>query len=539
VRVPVGFETRSCALRPYRLGTRRKLGGSRREAASSLDTEKQLETTVPSSDHRTVKQFLCDSLTEEDHYRRQMSIHRVLEGTVRKIWQGWANKGNDPESRAWAAAYDAQLKTRDDEDEGERRKRLKQWLKDHKARGAMAERLKWERAFEQIRNCRTQWIGYGAACCGDKTGTIAVPIGCKHRLCPLCAWDRSKNARLRIKRLFDRLTHPVLITLTIPNKDSIRKHDFTLFRQRVRKFLAQHRDVLGGVYSIETTYNRQEKSWHIHAHVLADLNRALPVKRDKVMFYGEKTMAFTALKWGLEFDWLCLWVDTWAKMPSIEAPKKGVKKWAKKWAEYEFAFAQWVGGKRRYSTKWAKTFDGARWVLRRDLTPDEQRLYKKQESWNRHNTRVIDIRPVTDRDGAVKEVLKYITKSGDFADCPEAVEQFCNAVKGARLVQTFGTWYGFDVESDTEFDPENFKDWGEFPPCSCGLNHWERVGVFYRPDVRMDSSGRWFVTRSFSRHDPGTVTRPTIRALQTCGGENHHAATEGFCSAGRTEDGQV
>jgi hypothetical protein len=122
----------------------------------------------------------------------------------------------------------------------------------------------------------------------------------------------------------------------------------------------------------------------------------------------------------------------------------------------------------------------------------------------------MDIRPVLDRDGAAREVLKYITKAADFCDLPEAVEVFCDAVRGARLVQTFGSWYG--VKLDTVFDPEHMDDWGEMK-CACGLNHWERMGTFYRSDVEMDANGRWQLKRQFNHTCRGTVPRPTVRWL--------------------------
>jgi hypothetical protein len=98
----------------------------------------------------------------------------------------------------------------------------------------------------------------------------------------------------------------------------------------------------------------------------------------------------------------------------------------------------------------------------------------------------------------------------DFSDLPEAIEVFCDAVRGARLIQTFGTWYG--VKLDTVFDPEHMDDWGEMK-CACGLNCWERMGVFYRRDVEMDKEGRWHLKRSIKHTCRGTVPRPTIRAL--------------------------
>jgi hypothetical protein len=454
------METRVALSRPSRLGTRRRrapqgraaLGeaGASRSAerrAPSLDTEKQLATTV--------KEWNESQKTDGELYREQEALRRQLNSSVHKIWQ------------------------------------------DHAAAGHVEAAAKWEKVWLQIHNCQSEWIGYRASCCGARTTPIAVPIGCNHRLCPVCAWHRSKVARVRIKTMFDRLTHPVLITLTIPNKDSIRKHDFTLFRQRVRKFIAQHKQwIKGGVYSLETTYNRQEKTWHIHCHILADVAASLPSKTEKIMLAGEKTYAFTAIKLRLEFDWMRICTVGWGKKA-----KKNASKMRQEGDVYDFE--SWVADGRQMRMKeWR---NGGYQAIQASSA-----VLAARTKWNAKNRRVVDVRPVLDRDGAAREVLKYITKVADFSDLPEAIEVFCDAVRGARLIQTFGTWYG--VKLDTVFDPEHMDDWGEMK-CACGLNCWERMGVFYRRDVEMDKEGRWHLKRSIKHTCRGTVPRPTIRAL--------------------------
>jgi hypothetical protein len=89
-----------------------------------------------------------------------------------------------------------------------------------------------------------------------------------------------------------------------------------------------------------------------------------------------------------------------------------------------------------------------------------------------------------------------------------------NAVKGARLIRTFGTWYGVNLDTSTDFNPEHFEDWGEMK-CACGLNRWERMGVFYRDEVEMDASGRWYLKRDIDHTCRGTVPRPIIRAPES------------------------
>jgi hypothetical protein len=443
----------------------REAGASRREAAPSLDTEKLLATTV--------RQWSAAQRTEKEIRVEQWAIKKVIGGSIHKIWQDYEEKVRD--------ARDAGLI--------------------FESEGFGREALKWFKQYEQLRGCQAQWIGYRAACCTASTRPVAVPVGCNHRLCPLCAAHRSTVARKRIKTLFDRLTHPVLITLTVPNKQSIRKADFGHFRKRVRQFIAQHKDwILGGVYSLETTYNRTEKSWHIHVHVLADVSAALPAKTEKTLLAGQKVYAFTAIKLKLEFDWVRLWGKDWGKKAKKDAS-------AMRREGDTFTFEEWV---RTGRTSRLKEFVCGKYRPIEGLSADEMRA---RTEWNMRNRRVIDVRPVTDRDGAAREVLKYLTKAAAFADLPEAIEPFMNAVKGARLIQTFGSWYGVSLDTAADFDPEHFEDWGEMK-CACGKNSWERMGVFFRSDVEMRADGRWFLKRHIQPNCRGTVPRPTIRALE-------------------------
>lgn len=556
--------------RPIRLGTHRrkpravsasKVGASRFGAAEapSLDTKKQPETSdlvfpaeasffgskssgfkgVSSGDVRgkatkTMLEWLNGQITEEEAWGRQLKFHGQLCKTVFGIWQDWRLQAaakfeleidgevqtftvDDEAQRTWFYRYTAAQKDLDGEEQKDRLARVKKWLKENKPKGPNAEAVKWEKTYFNLANCGKEWVAYKASCCGDRSRMVAVPIGCNHRLCPMCAWHRSQRARVRIKTLFDRLTHPILLTLTVPNKKEIHKRDFEWFRKQVRTFIKAHSGyILGGVYSMETTYNRKDATWHIHAHVLADAAAALPSSgAAKVDFYGARELPFTAMKWRWEFDWLCQWSQDWGKMPPIEAPKKSAKsirKWCAKWEAYNAVFSRWVHEKREHSNKWAYEWIDKRRVLRADLTTADRYRMAVNTKWSAKHTRVIDVRPVLDREGASREVLKYITKSADFCDLPEAVEQFCNAARGCRLIQTFGTWYGLEI--DTSFDPEHMDaDLGGLPGCACGVNHWEREGVYCGRDVEMDAAGRWWIkARVADLHPSGTVPRPRIRA---------------------------
>lgn len=468
------MEERAPLSRPARLGTRRRrprqadaapeAGASRsgrQPGAPSLDTDKHLQTTV--------REWANAQLTERDLYRRQIGLHGELLTTYHKLWQ------------------------------------------DHAAAGNHAAAVQWEKRWLRLHNCRNEWLGFQADCCKSQTRPVAVPIGCNDRLCPLCAYDRSRAARKRIKELFGRLTHPVLITLTVPNLETIRKHDYTLFRQRVRKLIAQHPEMRGGVYSLETTYNRERKTWHIHAHMLCDFPAPLPAKtitdgagkthKNMVMLAGEPVYAFTAYKMRLEFDWLRLWSNRRGKMAAKNAS-------AMRRNGDTYIFEEWVREGRANRLKiWSRATRS--YITDPELSAEQIR---ERTEWNRENRRVVDARPVTDRDGAAREVLKYITKVADFGDDSEAVEIFATATKGVRLIQTWGTWYGFKAEPEPG-EMREPETWGEMQ-CACGLNDWRRMGVFYRRDVEMDPAGRWHLIHAHDRHSPGTVPRATIRALE-------------------------
>lgn len=467
------MQERFAPSRPLRLGTRRRAlrksarreadgGHARAQRADSLDTKKQLATTV--------HEWLAADRTDMDVHREKRCLHRVLTGSYHKIWQKYAHAAD--KAACAGEADDAAVQE--------------------------SLRAKWEKRWLRVLDCQKEWVAYYADCCKGFSAPAAIPIGCNDRLCPLCAHHRGEKARRKLRTMFDRLSHPALITLTVPNLKHIRKHDFTIFRQRVRKFIAQHKGwIQGGVYSLETTYNRREKTWHIHVHILADLASPLPPKTDKVELAGMRMTRFRAIKLRLEFGWLRLWRRTWGTKPRTDcAPMVRMGD--------EYRFEEWVRvGHTMRRKEWR---DGQR-VERIFASPAEAQMCF---DWNCENRIVVDVKPVDDRERVAYEVLKYITKSGDFADLPEAVEPFCDAVRGARLIQTFGSWYG--VKLDDAPNPEHLEDWGQMK-CACGLNAWKRLGVFHDRDVEMGEDGRWRLRRPYDWKSPGTVARPTIRAL--------------------------
>jgi hypothetical protein len=513
------MQERAALSRPARLGTRRRkprqavsvlpeAGGTSPRGArpSSLDTDNQPETSVAS--------WLEEKKTGADLYREQCYLHAQLVDAFHATWQKWAAIATHDAEDCWLRRYSEVARTIEGESEGARSKRIKDWKRLNPPSGTDREALRWERAWVRLKNCQTEWIGLGAACCGARTRPYAVPVGCRHRLCPFCAANRSARSQAKVKKLFPKLEHPVLVTLTTPNVPTITKHRLQHLRMLVRKLLKHHPEFRGGIYSIEITYNRDEKTWHPHVHMLADRDRALPTTKDpRIDFCGKSSLPFMPLKWRLEFDWACLTNGWKCTLPSPNEPKKGRKKWLLQWSDYWFEFEKWTLAKRAHSTIQFKHKEGRKYVLRADLSNAELLEYARLQAWNARHTRVIDLRPVDDRDGAAREVLKYVTKVAFFSDVPEAVEEFSRATRGARMVQTWGTWYGIDLESDTDFDPAELAK--EKPmQCACGTNHWKRIGFFHRCDVEIESGGDWRLKEPHNHNSSGTVSRPTIRALE-------------------------
>lgn len=531
------MEERVAPSRPSRLGTRRRkspqaisalpeAGASRRRGATapSLDTCKQLATSVAN--------WMQEQETDWDSYQSRLRLWKQLLATVHQIWQDWAAKPHDEGEQDWWDRYEEEkAKIADDTNLAYdawlekyvlkhglpscseaylRALYLEGWKKQNKPVGKCAQVLRWEKQYFQLLRCEGEWIGYKPDCCDGKA--VAVPVGCNHRLCPLCGWHRSQKARRRMRTMFDRLNHPNFLTLTVPNVNRISKGTFHHIRKRVRLFISQHKDIfLGGVYAIETTYNRAEKTWHVHAHVLVDQPWAFPKVDQRVNFAGRNIPAFNLIKLSLEFDWSRLWLNTkdrsgkWVN-PLGRLPRRNARESAldgERWL-----FEEWVRG------CWANALKEWDWRTKKfvpiDLPAAEM---KRRTEWNQAHRRVLWTKPVTDREGAAKEVLKYITKSADFCDLPDCVEAFYNAAKGARLIQTFGSWYGVDI--DLYASAAHPEDWSELK-CDCGENRWSRMGLFQYRDVAMDADGRWRLARVFNHNSGGTVARPTIRALDGC-----------------------
>lgn len=114
-------------------------------------------------------------------------------------------------------------------------------------------------------------------CCGK---TLAVPISCGDRFCPICSEPSRNRARSRIRALIAGTPRQTgsrwrLITLTIRSQSDAASATKTLqssFR-KLRNTKWWKANCYGGISTIEVTHT--EKGWHAHIHAMV-LGRYLP-----------------------------------------------------------------------------------------------------------------------------------------------------------------------------------------------------------------------------------------------------------------------
>jgi hypothetical protein len=361
----------------------------------------------------------------------------------------------------------------------------------------------WQKQWKRLSDCQSEWIGYKATCCNT---ALAVPIGCNHRLCFLCNSHRLRKYRERIRTLFDRLTNPVFLTLTVPNTAKLSKRTFSSLRRAWNQFRKSQSWIEGGVYALETTYRKPHQPqapWHTHAHALIGAATPLPQcscgKCDRCGRWCKRAVCgcggHTSWRWHRYDD-----TGKWAKEHAADCKFVLFKR------RIEFDWFVFTGGRKAgWSAlgfhQWFRKTECCYWRSESD-----------RNQWNSRNRRTVDVRRVTDREKACLEVLKYVTKAGDFAHDHQAVKEFSLASRGARMLQTFGSWYGLKLDPDVNKGaPSAENDWHGLK-CDCGKNQFERYGKVYYEAVRMDKTGRWLLRDSIFKDR--RAESPPLEAVQ-------------------------
>jgi hypothetical protein len=73
---------------------------------------------------------------------------------------------------------------------------------------------------------------------------------------------------------------------------------------------------------------------------------------------------------------------------------------------------------------------------------------------------------------ALKELVKYVTKSAQFGGSPELVAEFMDAFKNTRRIQAFGSFVGMAAEAEKEAAEESNPKPNNPVGCNCGLCVW-------------------------------------------------------------------
>lgn len=126
------------------------------------------------------------------------------------------------------------------------------------------------RDYRRLESCQKEWIGFKASCCNSRT--VAVPIGCNHRLCPLCNAARLEHYRGPAREMLAAMENPTFLCLTVPSVHTLKRETFDQLRRWWKEFLRLNSSIVrGGIYAIEVTYNRHNATWHPHIHIVFEL----------------------------------------------------------------------------------------------------------------------------------------------------------------------------------------------------------------------------------------------------------------------------
>jgi hypothetical protein len=91
-------------------------------------------------------------------------------------------------------------------------------------------------------------------------------------------------------------------------------------------------------------------------------------------------------------------------------------------------------------------------------------------------------------EGTVRELIKYVTKISDLLGDAPALDEFLTAVKGARLIRTYGSFRGISVADEENPETGRCPDCGPLlHPCVMDLGHVlpTQVSLDYRGVLRV------------------------------------------------------
>jgi len=217
-----------------------------------------------------------------------------------------------------------------------------------------------------------------------------IPHSCHFSLCPHCQWRRSRMWRGSLEDLIANagLLEPKLHTFTVPNLQKLTNSGVRAISKAYTELrrLKCYSGVKGGARTIETTFT-EWGGWHLHIHALVDGGWIAQYPVWDIEWKGENWKV-TKKHSGLARDWTLVCQN----YPELQSPRPDF-----------------------------------------DLDNPDHWYF-------------VDMRVAAD--GAVVEVVKYITKQSDvLMGGPDAVLEFVAGFKGVHLIQVFGSLYGLGVDS--------------------------------------------------------------------------------------------
>lgn len=255
-----------------------------------------------------------------------------------------------------------------------------------------------QRAGKLIGCCR--WFWKESLPCGSYR---LIPMRCDDVFCPRCANRRSVPLQKKVLSKMNQSRFEYwFLTVTVKNRPQLTREfltQMTAWFAELRETELWREHVIGGMYSLEVTFNRETGEWHPHYHVLIEVPKFEPDGK-------------TRKKVPLPRDWVYAIQALWLRLTGDSH----------------------VVNVRRIHGRTSKG-----------------RL-----------TRKVNMR-------AIRDLVKYATKSADFAARPELVAEFCAAFKNVRRVQGFGSFLKTTKQvADEEKEKEAAQSAFEPAGCVCG-----------------------------------------------------------------------
>ena len=132
-------------------------------------------------------------------------------------------------------------------------------------------RLGYEKKAENVANC-ANYLEFAKF--QDDTYKLQKANFCRDRLCPMCAWRRSRKVFgqvSQIMNLIDKKYAFIFLTLTVPNcHDEDLSQTIDDMNRAWRRFLKYSRIskvCMGFFKTLEITYNKEADTYHPHFHI--------------------------------------------------------------------------------------------------------------------------------------------------------------------------------------------------------------------------------------------------------------------------------